>query len=268
MTGAATEVLRLIQVTDTHLFADPQGRLMGVNTEQTLAGLLTRIRDDGERPDAVLATGDLAQDGSAEAYRRVATQLAGLEAPVYWLPGNHDCPDTMRKHFAGSWIMAEHAFRARGWQAILLDSAVAGEIGGHLGRGELERLEDRLSAHPDDHALVCLHHHPVVVGTGWLDCLGLDNPEDFFEVVDRYPQVRAVLWGHVHQAFDATRRGVRLMATPSTCFQFLPGSREFAVDSGPPAYRWLELSPGGEIRTEVRHVEGLDTGLDASATGY
>jgi Icc protein len=265
---ATPGVLRLIQLTDSHLFADPRGRLMGVNTEQSLAGVLAQIRSDGVRADAVLATGDLAQDGSPQAYVRAGKMLAGLGVPVYWLAGNHDRPELMEEHLAGAGISAERAFRARGWQVVLLNSVVEGKAGGHLADDELGRLDARLSAHPGHHALVCLHHQPVAVGTEWLDGLGLDNPDALFGIIDRHPQVRAVLWGHVHQAFDGSRRGVRLIATPSTCFQFLAGSPDFAVDSSPPAYRRLELAADGGISTEVCRAEGLEINVDSSGGGY
>jgi Icc protein len=263
-----TKPLRLVQVTDTHLFADPDERLLGVSTERTLAGVLEQIRSDGARPDAVLATGDLSQDGSPEAYRRGGAELGSLGAPVYWLPGNHDRPGVMKEHFVGGRIRAERGFRARGWQIVLLNSVVVGEVGGHLGDDELERLEGSLRAHPAQHALVCLHHHPVAMDTVWLDGVGLGNADAFFGVLDRYPQVRGVLWGHVHQAYDRVRRGVRLMATPSTCFQFLRGSREFALDASPPAYRWLELAADGGISTQVRRAAGVDASFDVGASGY
>jgi Icc protein len=55
----------------------------------------------------------------------------------------------------------------------------------------------------------------------------------------------------VHQNYDALRKGVRLLATPSTCAQFLPNSDDFALDPRPPAYRTLELRADGSLLTEV-----------------
>jgi Icc protein len=67
--------------------------------------------------------------------------------------------------------------------------------------------------------------------------------------------VRGIVWGHVHQALEGERAGVRLLATPSTCAQFAPGLDDFAIDSRPPAYRMLELLPDGSIVTEVVWVD-------------
>jgi Icc protein len=77
--------------------------------------------------------------------------------------------------------------------------------------------------------------------------------------------VRAIVWGHVHQSYDALRKGVRLLATPSTCAQFLPNSDDFAVDRRPPGYRTLELRADGSLLTEVVWVAQHCNGSSRSA---
>ena len=89
------------------------------------------------------------------------------------------------------------------------------------------------------------------------------QPEEFWRVIDAHSNARAVVFGHVHQAFDGARKNVRLFATPSTGAQFLPKSDRFAVDSRPPAYRTFELHSDGRIDTQVHWVEPV--GLRHSA---
>ena len=97
-----------------------------------------------------------------------------------------------------------------------------------------------------------MHHHPVCLPAAvWLDGLDLRNSEEFFAVIDRFPQVRGVAWGHVHQASVSTRNDVLMFSTPSTGSQFLPDSDVFMMDSRPPGYRWIDLQPDGSIETEV-----------------
>jgi Icc protein len=93
------------------------------------------------------------------------------------------------------------------------------------------------------------------MGSRWLDGLGLRNADTFFEILDQFSQVRGVLWGHVHQASDRHRKGVRLMSSPSTCAQFLPNSDDFALDVRSPGFRWLDLNDNGRIDTEVVWLE-------------
>jgi 3',5'-cyclic-AMP phosphodiesterase len=77
-------------------------------------------------------------------------------------------------------------------------------------------------------------------------------------VIDRHPSVRAVLGGHVHQAFEGRHGDVRVLATPSTCAQFTPRTERCVMDLRPPGYRWLELWPDGTLRTEVRWLQDWD----------
>jgi Icc protein len=142
------------------------------------------------------------------------------------------------------------------WQFIMLDSYDPGHVGGRLSFDELTRLDAALVNSPA-HALVCLHHHPVDMGSRWLDGIGLANADDLWRVIDAHAHVRGIAWGHVHQAYDGERKGVRLLGTPSTCAQFLPKSDRYAVDSSPPAYRRFDLHDDGGIRSEVRWVEPL-----------
>ena len=143
-----------------------------------------------------------------------------------------------------------------------------GAVGGCLSVAELERLETQLSNTPEGYVLIAMHHPPATLGSAWIDAFGLDNPADFYAVIDRYPQVRAVCCGHVHQAFVARRRGVMIVTSPSTCFQFKPGSETFALDEAMPGVRTLTLHADGQFDTRVQRVAGQDLGLDASAAGY
>ncbi|WP_236744080.1 metallophosphoesterase family protein [Marinobacter similis] len=155
-----------------------------------------------------------------------------------------------------------------GWQCLLLDSAVPGRVYGQLPQSELDFLESSLAEHPELPALITLHHHPVDVGCDWMQPIGLRNREDFWQIVDRFPQVKIVLWGHIHQEQELNRNGVHLMATPSTCIQFTSGSSDFSVEPLAPGYRWLELMTSGEFSSEVGRANDFEFELDQNSSGY
>lgn len=246
--------MRILQFTDPHLYGNAGGNLRGVETDSSLRSVLDHAFARGSDDySAILVTGDLVQDDPT-GYLRFKSIFAGQRAPVLCLPGNHDEPEAMRHS------LAQHPFHYCGthaigaWQIIMLDSYDPGHVGGRLSREELNRLDAALR-HSSAHAMVCLHHHPVDTGSRWLDGIGLANRDDFWRVLDAHANVRAVMWGHVHQSHDSERNGVRLLGTPSTCAQFLPKSERFAIDTSPPAYRSLDLAGDGGIRTEVIWVE-------------
>lgn len=74
--------------------------------------------------------------------------------------------------------------------------------------------------------------------------------------------------GHIHQEFDQQRGNLRLLASPSTCVQFAPGSEEFQVSSEAPGYRWLRLYADGTLDTGVSRVTGITFEIDYSVKGY
>lgn len=246
----------LVQLTDTHLRADLPGTLRGVATHASLAATLAAVQRRHWPADAVLLTGDLADDGSAAAYGHLRSLLADAGCPVLCLAGNHDEPQILREVLAAAPFRCAGTLHAGGWCIAGLDTHVPGAEHGELSAQALAGLDETLRRHARGHVLVCLHHHPVPTGSPWLDGLGLRNARELFEVLDRHDCVRGLLWGHVHQRFEGRRGGVRLMATPSTCVQFRPRTRVPETDDLPPAYRWLRLHGDGTIDTDIAWVPG------------
>jgi len=226
--------------------------MRGVVTLNTFQGVIEQAMADGRKPDAIVATGDLVQDETQAGYKQFKNVLAPLGIPVLCIPGNHDAPDIMANVLNTTPFQLNGSYQRHDWSLIMLSSFARGEEGGYISASELERLNATLHKHRTLHTLICLHHQPVPMGSRWLDKVALHNPQDLFNIVDAAPQVRALLWGHVHQVSDQLRNGIRLMSSPSTCSQFRPYSDDFALDDHPPGFRWLELLPDGTINSEVK----------------
>jgi 3',5'-cyclic-AMP phosphodiesterase len=211
-------------------------------------------RDRRWPPDLIIATGDVVQDESRAGYERFRASLEPLGIPVISIPGNHDDPNLMAEILTSGKFQLGGEVRLGKWSLLFLSTFLAGEDAGGLGPARLTGLRKSLAAHANQHVLVAMHHHPLPMGSTWLDGVALRDAPAFWEIVDASPQVRAVVCGHVHQASESERNGVRFLSTPSTCAQFLPGSTFFALDERPPGLRWLELYSDGRIETEVAWV--------------
>ncbi|MEB0204821.1 3',5'-cyclic-AMP phosphodiesterase [Pseudomonas sp. CCC3.1] len=257
----------LVQLTDSHLFADADGSLLGLNTAQSLQRVIERVRAEQPQIDLLLATGDLTQDGSVAAYQRFRQLTEPLSANARWIPGNHDAWPSMLEATVQSRLL-EQVVDIGNWRITLLRSNVYKKSHGYLDDTELQLLVNSLSEAPDRHHLIALHHHPVEVGCEWIESIGLHNANAFWGVLERFPQVKALLWGHIHQPFDQQQKGVRLLASPSTCVQFTPASRDFSVSSEAPGYRWLRLQPDGTLDTGVSRVDNFVFEPDYSANNY
>lgn len=257
----------LIQLSDSHLFAEADGRLLGMGTRDSLQQVIQRVLDEQPQVDLVLASGDISQDGSEQSYQCFRQMAAQIPAPQRWFAGNHDDLPMMRRVCADTALL-DPVIDLAGWRIILLDSSIPGAVAGHFAAEQLALLDRSLADAGERHVLVSFHHHPVPVGCRWLEPIGVLNPQALFSVLDRYPQVRALLWGHIHQEMDMQRNGVRLLASPSTCVQFAPGSEEFQVDHEAPGYRWLRLYADGRLETGVSRVTDIDFEIDYSIKGY
>ncbi len=265
LTSPGMSAVRLTQFTDPHLYGGEHESLRGVATLPSLQAAIAHAQRRDWPPDAVLVTGDLVQDDPA-GYRHFRRVFSALNLPVLCLPGNHDEPRAMQRELSGEpFVLGGHVDLGR-WRIVLLDSCIPGSASGALSAAMLAQLEESLAGAGGRHCMVCLHHHPVPMSSQWLDRVGLTNAAEFLHAVDQHRNVRAIVWGHVHQAYDSLRKGVRLLATPSTCAQFLPHADDFAVDPRPPAYRTLELRPDGTLLTEVVWVEKHSGGSSRSAS--
>lgn len=241
--------MRILQITDCHLSADPDARYRGEDARANLAALLTRAR--AFRPDMLLASGDLSEDASPASYRALQACLGLVDAPVLSLPGNHDDAALLAECFPGSPLATPALSEHGGWQIIRLNSCLPDRPEGRLSRRMLRGLERILGAADGKPKLVALHHQPVAVGSAWIDRYPLLEADAFLRLTDACADVRAVVWGHVHQAFDGRRCGTAMLGGPSSVINSLPGVCEFTPDPAGPACRWLELMPSGDISTGI-----------------
>lgn len=257
--------VELLQITDMHLLADPGDTLLGVSPRITFREVVAEA--SAHSWDLALLTGDLSQDGTPAAYEAVRDLVAPLNTSCYWVPGNHDRPAVMNQSLDGSPFRADRAFSAGAWRMVMLNTAVPGETHGRLSTNELEFLDESLSAHPDTPTLIAMHHSPVSVGSAWLDPINLREPEAFRQIVEAHPQVRLVLFGHVHQQVEAQWGKTQLYGCPSTCFQFAPGSEEFRVDEADPGFRRVVLGDDGSVEVSLQRVSASPV-ADLEAEGY
>lgn len=234
--------MRLIQITDTHLHADPRTRSRtGVPFAQ-LEAVIAAVR--AEHPDAVIVTGDISQDETPASYAAAARLFETLPCPWYWLPGNHDRLDLM----AAERELVD-AVDLGTWRMLLLNTRVPGKPHGALGPEKLAALAAWLEGDGRP-VLIAMHHPPVAVGAAWMDAIGLEDRDAFWRTLAHYPQVQTVLFGHAHQAFSravaCAAHCVQVYGCPAAADQFLPDAASFAVDAeASPGYRVMILGESG-----------------------
>jgi Icc protein len=247
----STDPVRVLQITDPHLFADPDASLRGRVTRATLQRVLDHIARSDWPADLVAMTGDVVQDDTRAAYERFRNMMAQIGLPIYCVPGNHDIRPLMQEVLDSEPFSYCDSFEASNWLIAGIDSCAEGTPAGLIGEAELDRLDGLIADARADHVMICLHHPPLPVGSRWLDEVGLRNGEQFLRRIIASGKVRLAIFGHVHQAFDRAFESVRILGTPSTCRQFEVASVTYAVDDNPPAYRRIALHANGTVDTEL-----------------
>lgn len=208
--------------------------------------LATAVRE--RSPDVVLLTGDIAHDSEDAVYQSFQKVLAEYtDCPSIATPGNHDLSEPFLANLPTSPI--EH----KGWRVVAVDTHRDHEVAGFVDQDVLSQLTETIdeSTLP---TLVIGHHPATPVGTAWIDGHGIQNGEELLEELCRHSQVKGLLCGHVHQEFDSTYGDLKLMTTPSTCWQFKKGSANFEIDSQRAGWRWLTLRQDGTIETTVSRL--------------
>lgn len=252
--------IRVLQLSDLHLFADPSQRLAGVPTRESLIEVRRFIDSQPGSFDHVIITGDFTHDELAETYESVRDILGDWVDRCRIVPGNHDDRGAMRQVFQDliptSTGAVTFSFHAGGWRLIGLDTHVPGRVPGRIESEQLDWLRQEFASHAEEPAMLFMHHPPVPVGCSWLDSIGLEEPEELLDLIAANGQVRLVSAGHVHHVFDGEMGHVRVVTTPSTAVQFKPQGDEPIYDHVPPGYRVITLD-GETFETEVVRLPEL-----------
>ena len=243
---------KLIQITDTHLFADKSTYHYGINTWQTYQLTLQQLLKNKEYADTILLTGDISHDGSIAAYEAIKNSLKKFNAPVYAINGNHDNPQNLKAVFSEASFSMNKLFHWKNWSFILLDSFLVGKKSGRLSNDELDFLTLTLSQHKQQSIVIILHHHPLKV-YGSMDNYILKNREEFLSLLLQYKNVKLVLFGHIHQEFYASLKHIQFIGSPSTCLQLKPNCYQFTIERLGPAYRTFIFNPSG-YRSHIKRV--------------
>ena len=246
--------MRIVQLSDLHL--RPGLLYSGIDPWQALENALLRLAGLVPRPDLLLLTGDLADDGAPVSYARLATRLAALDIPYAVLPGNHDQPAALKAAFPNqAWAPIDPACQRLDFadcSLLLLDTSVAGEEWGELSSETLSWLE---SACPTERrVLLALHHPPFAVGIPGMDVIACRDGERLARWLAKRPNVEALLCGHVHRHVVTAFAGHLAMTCPSTVHQIAFGQGGLAWTNEMPGMLVHDLPSGQALGTHYLPV--------------
>jgi 3',5'-cyclic-AMP phosphodiesterase len=211
----------IAQVTDIHLGFDP-GNPAELNRER-LDQVLRALIDGPNRPDLLLATGDLTDHGDLESYRALAAAFSQCPFPVWHAMGNHDD----RANFAAIFPhvpqdggFVHYVVPLQGRRIIIIDTLEPGRHGGAFCEARAAWLTARLDEDADIPTLIVMHHPPVEVGIDWMNTHP-DEPwvQRFAATIEGRPNIAALICGHLHRTITAPWKGTTVAICSSTAPQ-------------------------------------------------
>ncbi|KQQ00940.1 hypothetical protein ASG06_15240 [Rathayibacter sp. Leaf185] len=253
----------MAHLSDTHFLGEGAPLYGRVDTVARLAQAVERLVERGGALDAIVVTGDVADRGEEDAYRRVRVALDPLGerfgCPIVWVMGNHDERRAFRSvlldETGDAVTPIDQVVDLGGLRLIALDSAVPGFHHGALSDAQLETLADMLSTPAPLGTIIALHHPPLPTPLGAMTVLELRGMDRLEEVV-RGTDVRAILGGHLHYPTAATFAGVPV---------FVAGATSYTMDLSAPE-RELRGIDGAQSFSLVHvHPETVATSLVPTA---
>lgn len=243
--GSHSPAVRLIaHISDTHFLAGGAALHGRVDTDSTVRQAMEQLERSGLRPDAFVITGDVADRGEPEAYRRVRKIVEAtttrLGAELVWVMGNHDARSAFRAELldepesVASADPVDRVIDCGGLRIIALDTSVPGFHHGDVTPRQLEWLSEVLSTPAPLGTVLALHHPPVPTPLPLMSILELQKQDELAAVLAG-SDVRAILGGHLHYATTGMFAGIPVSVAAATCYTMdlsAPARELTGVDGG------------------------------------
>ncbi|GAB2685728.1 metallophosphoesterase family protein [Aliiglaciecola aliphaticivorans] len=249
---------KIVQLSDCHLFKDKNKTgYNNINPYQTLQLLLCKVAR--LNPDGVLVTGDISGDDSAQSYQHFFELLEqfNLLNKFKVVAGNHDQSDLFDELLTHFDLAKSRPWQQDSWLIHGIDTRHEGTLG-QVSVENLQNLKNNLQDASERFHLIACHHHPIPCG-GWMDKHQWLNGHNFVEQITQLPQVKLVIYGHIHHDTHQMIRQCYFHSCPSTCWQFA-NQADFSVSNEMPGFKLYQLHNDGTFNcTTIRlQQEQLD----------
>lgn len=229
---AEKDRLKIIQITDTHLFSDSRAMLFQSECNSNFQKVIKQIAiNELKDLDLILLTGDLSQDETEESYNKIVRALADFAVPIFWIPGNHDNLEIISSTLKKASFYHLRELDLKFWKLIFLNTKCPGMEAGFLEPVEMHALQKAIKEAElqDKNVALIMHHHPISVSTPLIDEYILKNNADFWDVVAK-TRVKLIICGHVHNDYTLNHMNISLESGPATCFQFVKGADKLEIE--------------------------------------
>ncbi len=153
-----------------------------------------------QKPDIIIITGDLTDDGYYKSFQKAEKYLQMLQAPIFAVPGNHDSRNIGYETFEK--LIGERTWKLtkeNEFTIIGLDSSVPDVNYGQIGREQQLYLEAQLEQAQEENltSIVALHHHVIPIPKTGRERNILTDAGDILQTIVNN-NVSMVISGHKH----------------------------------------------------------------------
>ncbi|CAN5143110.1 3',5'-cyclic adenosine monophosphate phosphodiesterase CpdA [soil metagenome] len=239
----------IAHISDAHFLGEDRPLYGTVPTGANLLKALEQLEHSGSHPEAIVFTGDLADLGEQDAYRRLRAMVEPaaerMGSQVVWVMGNHD----ERNRFAADLMDApetdepqDRVHDVNGLRIIALDSTVPGYHHGALTDAQLEWLKGILAQPAPHGTLLALHHPPIPTPLGIMALIELQG-QDRLEAVLVGSDVRGILGGHLHYTTHSLFAGIPVSVAAATCYtmDLSAGANTLSGVNGAQAFNFVHV---------------------------
>ena len=247
---------RFLQLSDLHVMEEGAFASGVLDTRAILTAAIDRLlgmRAALDPLDAVLISGDISDNGSADSYAFARAELERLGLPIYVVPGNHDAREPLRAAFANCDAMPssgliDWATTIGDTLVVGLDTLVEGQGGGRLREESLDLLRRALATGDQGPVIVMLHHPPIKTRIRFMDAIGLENVAALDAALADTRRDVTLIAGHVHGIHHGRLGPHRVATAPSLCSRFALDRRANATVgflTGPTGCAVIDTAPDG-----------------------
>ena len=242
------------------MLSNKETDIYGINPYSLLNKLIEKIKLI-EDVDCIILTGDIANRGEYDAYIIANNLFSKLNCPIYWLQGNHDLSEVMLQVSNKVSIKSDKSFIIKNTKFILLQSVMRdeGDLSSNKARGylfdyEMTFLKRELEENDFENCIIALHHPPVL-SNSWADRRILDNRLEFISLIEKFPKVIGVLYGHQHIAQHTIVNDINYICSPPTSFHYDPNGARFSILKNKQGFGIVNIDNSSNIQCEFLYLE-------------
>ena len=213
----------IAQISDTHISKPDTSVLHTLERISALKKFVNHVNIVDEKPDIILHTGDVSQNGKLEEYEIVKSIMKNVGVPVFFALGNRDLDVNLiaslkdlggARLVDGFLIYSVDGFPVR---LLAMDTQKRNSRVGTTCSVRLDILEKLLKEQPNTPTAIFMHHPAFKVPTSkypfqFSDALAA---ESFLQMVENHKQIVQLFCGHMHRQYSIQLKTCSASITPS-----------------------------------------------------